>query len=107
MHREFKDLLGHAHGESQTVLASFVDIRGFSSFSERADPYTTGIYISKVYERVLTDFYPEATFFKPTGDGLMIIEELPRDEAGHIIARSVGSALSEQHVTPASWPITL
>jgi class 3 adenylate cyclase len=73
MHREFKSLLATAEGDPEWVIAVFLDIRGFSAFSQSKESPQTAIYIRRVYERMLDDYFSSASFYKPTGDGLMVI----------------------------------
>jgi len=58
------------------VLTTFIDIRGFSKFAGIAESSDTAIFLRDMYSRVLTHFFPEFTYAKPTGDGLMIVREL-------------------------------
>jgi hypothetical protein len=66
MHHELRELLRTASGESRFVLAANVDIRGFSSFF--ADSSQAAAYLSSAYTKILDDYFPAASFFKPTGD---------------------------------------
>ena len=73
MHREFARLIGKARGRAEHAIVVYVDIRGFSAFSEKQESPNAAIYIRKVYEKLIKDYFSNATFFKPTGDGLLII----------------------------------
>lgn len=73
MHTEFRKLLDDVTGVSEFVLAVNIDIRGLSSFSMRVESPETAIYLKRVYTRIIEDYFPNASFFKPTGDGLLII----------------------------------
>lgn len=73
MHRDLKALLPHARGESHFVIAVFLDVRGFSSFAKFAESVEAAVFLRSVYLRILEEYYPEPSFFKPTGDGLMVI----------------------------------
>lgn len=46
-HEQFRDLLGSARAESCQVVATFVDIRGFTTFAAEIDfePYDVGEHI--------------------------------------------------------------
>src|SRR4051795_136684 len=68
--------LGSARGESCQVLTTFIDIRGLSKFAGIAESSDTAIFLRDMYSRVLTHFFAEFTYAKPTGDGLMIVREL-------------------------------
>jgi hypothetical protein len=79
MHRTLKRLLADAAGESQWVVAINLDIRGFSSRMS-ANPSETALYLKKVYARILDSYFTNLSFFKPTGDGLLVV--IPFEEAG-------------------------
>jgi class 3 adenylate cyclase len=72
MHREFKELLKDATGMSEYVIAVNLDIRGFSSFSKKVESPDVAVFIKKVYLKLLDGYFPNASFFKPTGDGLLL-----------------------------------
>lgn len=73
MHREFKELLSSAEGRSEFIIALFMDIRGFSRFSQTTESPDAAMFIKRVYRKLIEDYFPDAEFFKPTGDGLMVI----------------------------------
>ena len=73
MHRDIKRALQRARGESAFVVAANVDIRGFSAFSQRVESVEAAVYLRRVYSRILDDYYPNASFFKLTGDGLLLV----------------------------------
>jgi class 3 adenylate cyclase len=78
MYREFRKLLDTAVGTSEYVIVANVDIRGFSAFSTRVDSADTALYVRKVYAQLIDDYFANASFFKPTGDGLLLT--VPYDE---------------------------
>ena len=79
MHRQFRAALRNAIGDSKKLLVAFVDVREFSKFSKTVESVEAALFIKKAYERMLDVYFPTADFFKPTGDGLMVIFELPFD----------------------------
>lgn len=81
LHERLRELLPSAAAESCRVIATFLDIRGFSTFSEKGESFDTASYLGSVYSAILTSYFPDADFFKPTGDGLLLIHELPADRA--------------------------
>jgi class 3 adenylate cyclase len=93
MHRQFHQALSTARGDAQLVIAAFVDIRGFSVFNETVESVQSALYIRKVYQRMLDDYFSFASFFKPTGDGLMIIVNFEEDTlervSNDVVDRSV------------------
>lgn len=50
-----------------------VDIRGFSAFSKQVDSTDVAMYVKRVYAKIIDEYFPGASFFKPTGDGLIVI----------------------------------
>jgi class 3 adenylate cyclase len=93
MHREFKTLLTQAEGVSQFAIALFADIRGFSAFSQETESTDAAMYIKRIYAKLINDFFSTASFYKPTGDGLMVV--IPYNEATleQVSAAAVRSAI--------------
>ena len=89
MHRELKELLPSAKGESRLVVVVFLDVRGFSSFAKIAESSEAALFLRSMYVKILDNYFPEASFFKPTGDGLLII--LDYDESN--LTAAVNSAV--------------
>jgi len=79
LHERLRELLGSAKAEGCNVVATFLDIRGFSSFSSQGQSFDAALYLRAVYQIILSEYFNDATFFKPTGDGLLLIHELPTD----------------------------
>jgi class 3 adenylate cyclase len=77
LHERLQALLPSAHAESCQVVATFLDIRGFSSFQAKGESFDSALYLRSVYTAILTSYFPDADFFKPTGDGLLVVHELP------------------------------
>jgi len=72
MHRNLKKLLENAEGVSEFIVAVNVDIRGFSEFSRQVESPDVAMYVKRVYIRLVDDYFIGASFFKPTGDGLLL-----------------------------------
>jgi len=72
MHRVFRDRLDGAEGRSEFIVAVVADIRGFSAFSTHHESVETAVYIKRVYTRMIDEYFPGASFYKPTGDGMLI-----------------------------------
>jgi class 3 adenylate cyclase len=77
LHDRLRSLLETAEAQSCHVVAIFLDIRGFSTFASRGESFDIAFYLRSIYGRILDIYFPAASFFKPTGDGLLIIHELP------------------------------
>ena len=78
MHREFLKLLEKATGVSEHVVAVNIDIRGFTPFCQSVESLDVATYIKKIYSKIITDYFENASYYKPTGDGLIIT--IPYDE---------------------------
>lgn len=72
MHRNLRKLLESAEGISEFIIAVNVDIRGFSEFSRQVESPDAAMYVKRVYIRLVDDYLTGASFFKPTGDGLLL-----------------------------------
>src|SRR4051794_25751906 len=94
MHRLLKDLLPAARGESQLVVAVFLDVRGFSSFAGIAESAEAALFLKSVYLRILNEYFPDASFFKPTGDGLMLLSDYEESDLGDTVNQVVATSLS-------------
>lgn len=94
MHRDFKKLLPKAQGASQFAIAIFIDIRSFSSFSQETESPDTAMYIKRVYSRLIDEYFPYASFYKPTGDGLMAIVSYDEDSLEEASRKVVQSSIA-------------
>jgi class 3 adenylate cyclase len=65
---KFRDALGR----SEFVIIVVCDIRNFSGFSAGREAPEMAIFISKFYEKLLSQYFTDAVFAKPTGDGLIM-----------------------------------
>jgi len=90
---EAKDKLGKAKGRSEHVMSIFMDIRGFSAFSKENESPNIAIYVKKLFLKVLREYFPEATYAKPTGDGLLIIYPYDEDSLSEVAEKVVSGAL--------------
>jgi len=73
MYNDFRNALDNATGQSEDVVIVFVDIRGFTNFFKTKDSHDTAKYIKRVYIQLIDEYFPSATFYKPTGDGLLVV----------------------------------
>src|SRR5947208_3247076 len=96
MHRTVKAALPTASGSLARILVAFVDIRGFSLFLREVEAPEATAYLRCLYLQLLDNYFVDATFFKLTGDGLMIIYEYPEfpvDSFTTLANRIVSAAL--------------
>jgi hypothetical protein len=93
MHRLFREELNAATGKSEFVIAQNVDIRGFSDWSLQVDSAQTALYIKKVYAKLIDRYFSAASFVKPTGDGLLVVEAFDEPDLQEIARRTVNNAM--------------
>lgn len=93
MHRELKKLLEKATGFSEFIVAVNIDIREFSLFSMKVESSETAIFIKKVYKKLIDEYFPNASFFKPTGDGLLIILPYIEENLKEVVTNTIKSCL--------------
>lgn len=93
MNKKLLDSLKDAEGRSEYVISLFIDIRGFSDFSFSTDSVDLATYITKIYEKILSGYFPDATFSKPMGDGLFVVircnEENIRGIANEVVKNCI------------------
>jgi class 3 adenylate cyclase len=94
MHQDFRKLLDNAVGATEHVIAIIVDIRGFSSFCRDKESFDVANYIKTVYANIIDNFFPETSYLKPTGDGLLIILKCPTKGIQEFIVAQVKKCLT-------------
>jgi len=92
MGSELRELLKDAEGKPQLVIAVNADIRGFSPFSNR-DSFEVALFIKKVYIKLIDEYFAEASFVKPTGDGLLAVFHYTDSDYKEVIARTIRACL--------------
>ena len=65
-------------GSSEFVIAVIIDIRGFSSFAMEVESVQTTAFLKRIYIEMIDRYFGNASFIKPTGDGLLLA--FPHDE---------------------------
>lgn len=93
MHEILKSSLPRAKGSSDHIVVIFLDVRGFSSFAGTAESINAALFLRTVYTRILERFFPRVTFFKLTGDGMMIIREYDQDDLVEIVNESIAKSI--------------
>jgi class 3 adenylate cyclase len=94
VHRRFRELLDSAVGTPEYVVVAIVDIRAFSAFSALVDSADTGLYIKMVYAKIIDEYFAGASFFKPTGDGLMITVPYSEDTLADTVRAVVDTSFA-------------
>jgi len=72
MPNTLREDLDDAEGKTEHVIVVVADVRGFSAFSKRHDSLDVAMYIKRVYIQLIDDYFPFASFYKATGDGLLM-----------------------------------
>jgi len=93
MHREFRKLLNHAEGESDFVLVANLDIRGFSAWSQEVESVQAAMYLAKLYPVLIDRWFKQKWFFKPTGDGLLLVRAFRERELGKLATETLEGCL--------------
>lgn len=93
MHRQFRKLLEKAVGSSEFVIAINVDIRGFSSFSKTVESTEVAVFIKRVYMKLIDNYFATASFFKPTGDGLLVIIPYTEENLSQVVTNTMENCL--------------
>ncbi len=92
MGTELRKLLDDAKGTTEHVIAIVLDIRGFTPFcKEIGESLDIANFLKRVYIRIIDEYFPKAAFYKPTGDGLLIVvrydETSPKDTVASIMEK--------------------
>jgi class 3 adenylate cyclase len=97
MYSEFRELLAEAQGRNEWVAAINADIRGFSNVMS-GDPAQTALYLRAIYAEILDGYFVARAFFKPTGDGLLLVLPFtPNEQELAAISKSVVSDALKLH----------
>lgn len=75
------------------MVVVFLDVRGFSSFAKMAESSEAALFLRSIYIKILDNYFPAATFFKPTGDGLLIILDYDESNLVDTVNLAVKSSL--------------
>ena len=94
MYKEFLKLLEKATGRSEHVIAVNLDIRGFTPFCQKEDALNVATYIANIYSKIITGYFKNASFYKPTGDGLIIIIPFTKETLKDVTNQTIDSCLN-------------
>jgi class 3 adenylate cyclase len=86
-------VLADAVGTSEYAIVAIGDIRGFSDFSDDLESPEVATYIREVFIHMIDEYFPFATFFKSTGDGLLITTHFNRNNVVDMMQKTVSGAL--------------
>jgi class 3 adenylate cyclase len=72
--QELQNKLETANGQTEHVVALIFDIRGFTNFCKsEGDSVNIANFVKRVYIKVISDYFSDGAFYKPTGDGMLIV----------------------------------
>ena len=96
MHRELSRLLKDAKGAATFAMIVDLDIRGFSKATKTLDSAQTGAFLRRAYQAVINEWFPFVSYYKPVGDGLLLVTEYDEedvDEKGERVLNACMDAL--------------
>jgi class 3 adenylate cyclase len=93
VHRLFREQLDSATGTSEFVIVQNVDIRGFTDWSLGVDSAQTALYIKKVYAKLIDKYFDQASFVKPTGDGLLVVRAFEEKDLASAATKAVADSI--------------
>lgn len=82
-----------AEGFSDLVVVVFLDVRGFSTFAGMAESGEAALFLRRVYLNIVDEYFPDSAFFKPTGDGLVIVRHFDRSNLGDEVTSAISTSL--------------
>jgi class 3 adenylate cyclase len=94
MSTELRKLLENAKGTTEHIIAIILDIRGFTPFCKEEESLNVANFIKRVYIRIMDDYFPKASFYKPTGDGLLIIVPYTSESLKDAVNNTMTSCLN-------------
>jgi hypothetical protein len=94
MASELRKKLDNAVGTSDNIIALILDIRSFTPFCKEQESVNVANFIKRVYIRIIDDYFPEASFYKPTGDGLLIVMSYTPKTLKELLVKTVQKSLS-------------
>jgi len=82
-------------------VVTFLDVRGFSSFAKIAESSDTAEFLKSIYNTMLDDYFSDADFFKPTGDGLLVLYRYDRGSLTQTVRSAVSRSVSLVEAFPS------
>jgi len=94
MHKIFRKALDDATGEERSIIAVIIDIRDFSPFSKNHDSYDIAIFLKRVYMNIIDLYFNFASFYKSTGDGLLLTIPLSPSNLGEMVQKTIVNCIA-------------
>lgn len=93
MHNIFKELLPKSRGESKFVICANVDVRAFSNFSKQVESPESALFIKKAFIKITDNYFSDTSFFKSTGDGLIIVFDVIEEELEELSQKIIDTSI--------------
>jgi hypothetical protein len=93
MHKIFRKLLPDAKGSSEHIIAIIFDIRALTPFCQVVDSFDISNFLKIAYIKTIDQFFKDASFYKPTGDGLLIVMSCEGKPLKEIVTNTVKASL--------------
>ena len=90
---DLREQLQSAVGSSEFVIAIFIDVRNFTSFAGTNESINAAIFLKRIYIKILDDYFPDISFCKLTGDGMMIIRSYDENSLEEIVNDSISKSI--------------
>lgn len=94
MHRIFRKALDTATGNVHTIIAVIIDIRDFSPFSLDRDSVEIALFLKRVYINIIDSYFDFASFYKSTGDGLLLTIRLDKNDIAEVTQKTIANCLA-------------
>jgi hypothetical protein len=94
MTTKLRKLLENAKGSTEHIIAIVLDIRGFTPFCQINESLDVANFLKRIYIRIIDEYFPKASFYKPTGDGLLIVIRYSQESRKDTIADTMQSCLN-------------
>ena len=93
MHRIFRKALDTATGNTHSIIAVMIDIRNFSPFSLAHDSFETAMFLKRVYINIIDSYFSFASFYKSTGDGLLLTIPLDKNNLEEVTQKTIANCM--------------
>jgi class 3 adenylate cyclase len=90
---DLREGLNNAVGVSEYAIIIYADIRGFSDFSDDHESPDVATYIREVFIHMIDEYFDFGTWYKSTGDGLMVTVHFNRENVIDMITKSVANSV--------------
>ena len=94
MHRIFRKALDTATGEQRSIIAVIIDIRDFSPFSLQQDSFDIAMFLKRVYANIIDSYFNCASFYKSTGDGLLLTIPFKDTNIEEIVQKTIVNCMT-------------